>query len=81
MMIVLLTDPSAVELSTWIGDHGCFHPISSNALRSGTISCAHLKSAAVSASPADAYTDRRTVEFDCTGPLDCGMGSSLEKKM
>ena len=61
---------------------GCGHPISANALRSGTMSCAHLKSAAVSASPADAYTDLMTEEFDCSGPLvDCGMGSSLDKKM
>ena len=54
MMMVLFANPSAVELSTWIGDFGCAHPISANALRSGTMSCAHLKSAAVSASPADA---------------------------
>ena len=81
MMMVLFTNPSAVELLTWIGDLGCVHPISFNALRSGTISCAHFKSAAVSASPADAYTDLMTEEFDCNGPLDCGMGSSLGKKM
>ena len=42
MMMVLFTKPSAVELSTWIGDRGC--PILFNALRSGTMSCAHLKS-------------------------------------
>jgi hypothetical protein len=66
---------------TWIGDLGCVHPILFNALRSGTMSWAHLKSAAVSASPADEYTDRRTVELDCTGPLDCGIGLSLDKKM
>ena len=81
MMMVLFANPSAVELSTWIGDLGCVHPISVNALRSGTISCAQLKSVAVSASPAEAYTDLMTVEFDCNGPLDCGMGSSLDKKM
>ena len=80
-IMVLLAKPSAVELSSWIGDLGCGHPISFNALRSGTMSRAHLKHAAVSASPADAYTDRRTVELDCTGPLSCGMGSSLDKKM
>ena len=54
MMMVLFANPSAVELLTWIGDFGCGHPISANALRSGIMSCAHLKSAAVSASPADA---------------------------
>jgi hypothetical protein len=79
--MVLLAKPLAVELSTWIGDLGCGHPISFNALRSGTMSWAHLNSAAVSASPADAYTDGRMVELDSTSPLDCGMGSSLDKKM
>ena len=77
MMMVLFANPSAVELSTWIGDLGCVHPISVNALRSGTISCAQLKSAAVSASPAEAYTDLMTVEFDCNGPLDCGMWDGI----
>ena len=81
MMMVLFANPSSVELSTWIGDRGCVHPISFNALRSGTMSCAHLKSAAVAASPADAYTDLMTEEFDCIGPLDCGMESLLDKKM
>ena len=71
MMMVL-------ELSNWVGDFGCCHPISFNALRSGAMSCAHLKSASVSASPVDAYTDLMTEEFDCIGPLDCGMGSSLD---
>ena len=41
-IMVLLTYLSAVDLSTWTGERGCFHPISSNALRSGTIYVAHL---------------------------------------
>ena len=81
MMVLRFANPSVVELSTWIGDLGCGHPISLNALRRGTMSCAHLKSAAVSASPADAYTDLMTEAFDCSGPFDCGMGSLLDKKM
>ena len=37
-LIVLLMNLVAVELSVWIGDFGCGHPISLSALRSGTIS-------------------------------------------
>ena len=81
VMMVLWTYPVAVVLSTWIGDRGCGQPISVKALRSGTISWAHLNSAASSASPAEAQTDLITAAMDSTGPLDCGMGSLLDKKM
>ncbi len=73
VMMVLLTYPVAVVLSTWIGDQGCGQPISVKALRSGTISWAHLKMAASSASPAEAYTDLITAAMESTGPLDCGI--------
>ena len=54
VMMVLLTYPVAVVLSSWIGERGCGHPISFKALRRGTISWANLKRAASSASPAEA---------------------------
>ena len=81
VMMVLLTYPVAVALSTLIGDRGCGQPISVKAFRSGTISWAHLKRAASSASPAEAYTDLSTAAMERTGPLDCGMGSLLDRKM
>ncbi len=81
VMMVLFTYPVAVVLSTWIGDRGCGQPISVKALRSGTISWAHLNRAASSASPAEAYTDLITAALDGTGLLDCGMGSSLDRKI
>ncbi len=81
VMIVLLTYPVAVVLSTWIGDRGCGQPISVKALRSGTISWAHLNRAASSASPAEAYTDLIIAAMDSTGLLDCGMGSSSDRKI
>ena len=83
VMMVLLTYPVAVVLllSTWIGDRGCGQPISVKALRSGTISWAHLNRAASSASPAEAYTDLITAALESSGPLECGMGSSLDRKI
>ena len=81
VMMVLLTYPVAVVLSTWIGDRGCDQPISVKAVRSGTISWAHLKRAASSDSPAEAYTDLITASMESTGPLDCGMGSLLDRKI
>ncbi len=81
VMMVLFTYPVAVVLSTWIGDRGCGQPISVKALRSGTISWAHLNRAASSASPAEAYTDLITAAIESSGPLDCGMGSSLDRKI
>ncbi len=38
VMIVLFTNPTAVELSVWMGDFGCGQPISASVLRMGTIS-------------------------------------------
>ena len=37
LTMVLLVNPTAVELSVWIGDLGCGQPISMSVLRSGTI--------------------------------------------
>ncbi len=80
-MMVLLTYPVAVVLSTWIGDRGCGQPISVKAFQSGIISWAHLNRAASSASPAEAYTDLITALMESTGPLDFGMGLSLDRKI
>ena len=50
--MVLLTTPAAVELSVWIGDGGCFQPISINVWRMGTIYLAVMYSDPSSASAA-----------------------------
>ena len=81
MTIVLLTYPVSVELSTWIGNFGCGKPISLRVFHSGTISLAVVKSAANSASAADAITVLITRAIDNTGPLVLGMGSFLVTKM
>ena len=81
VMMVLLTYPVAVVLSIWIGDQGCGQPISVKAFCSGTMSWAHLKRAASSASPAEAYTDLITAAMERTGPLDCGVGLLLDRKI
>ena len=52
-MMVLLTTPTAAELSVWIGDRVCFQPISINVWRVGTISLAVMYSAPSSASAAE----------------------------
>ena len=56
LMIVLFVNPAAAELSVWMGDLGCGHPIYSSLLRIGTIVLAVRYSAASSASAADAIT-------------------------
>ena len=74
-------NPLAVELSVWIGDFGCGHPISSSALRSGIISRAVVYSAASSASAADAMTYLMTCDIVWIGPFCRGIGSSSVKKI
>ena len=44
-MMVLFTTPAAVDLSVWIGDGGCFQPISIHVWRTGTLSLAVMYSA------------------------------------
>ena len=56
-MMVLLTIPVAVELSVWIGDGGCFQPISINVWRTGTIYLAVMYSAPSSALAAEDMTN------------------------
>ena len=69
-------NPAAVELSVWIGDFGCGHPISSKALRRGIISRAVLYKAPSSASAADAMMYLMIWDSERTGPFCHGMGSS-----
>ena len=48
LTMVLLVNPTAVELSIWIRDLGCGQPISMSVLRSGIIFLAVMDSAAES---------------------------------
>jgi hypothetical protein len=48
VMIVSFTNPTAVELSVWMGDLGCGQPISASVLRMGTMSRAVMYKAASS---------------------------------
>ena len=56
LIMLLFVNPTAVELSVWIGDLGFDHPISIRVLRRGTIVFAVMYRAASSASAADAIT-------------------------
>ena len=56
LTMTLFVNPAAVELSVWMGDLGCGHPISSSVVRIGTIFLAVMYSATSSASAADAIT-------------------------
>ena len=42
-MMVALNTPTSVELSHWMGDLGCGHPISVRNWRSGTMALAQMK--------------------------------------
>ena len=64
VMMVLLTYPVAVVLSTWIGDQGCGQPISVKALRSGTISWLGRMMS---------YTLAETPNFVCVGLVPRGL--------
>ena len=70
-----------MELSVCNGDRGCGQPISVSMLRRGTISCATMKRAPVSASAAEGQTCFITREMESNGPLLRGIGSSSERKM
>ncbi len=57
VMMVSLTNPTAVELSVWMGDFGCGQPISASVLWMGTMLRVMMYSAASSASVAEAMTN------------------------
>ena len=72
--MVLLVNPTAVELSVCIGVWGCGQPISMSLLRSGIIFLAVIYSAAISASYADAIIVIMICAIFKTGPLSFGLG-------
>ena len=80
-MMVLLTTPSAVVLSVWMGVTGCFHPISVNVRRIGTSSFAVTQRAPSSASAADDMTNLMICAIVRTGPFHFGSSTFSDKKM
>ncbi len=79
--MVLFVTPTAVELSVWIGLYGCGHPMSMRVCRWGTILRVAIKSAASSASAAEAMTNLIMVAIIRTAPLKRGVGSSSKRKI
>lgn len=73
--------PTAVVLSTCIGDFGCGHPISMSVWRRGTISLAVMNSAASSASAADEQTNLMILASVRMDPLSLGIASFSVQKM
>ena len=80
-IMVLLTTPAAVELSVWIGNGGCFQPISINVWQVGTISLAVMYSAPSSASAAEYMTNLMIWAIVRIGPLHSGVGSFSDKNI
>ena len=72
--MVFFVNPTAIELSVWIGVWGYGHPISMSVWRSGIIFFAVINSAAISASAVDAITFLIICEIVKTGPLIFGLG-------
>ena len=80
-MMVLLTTPEAVELSVWIGDGGCFHPIYINVWRMGTISFAVMYSTPSSASAAEDMTNLMIWAIVRIGPFHLDVGTFSDKNI
>ena len=78
---VLFVTPTAVVLSTWMGDFGWGQPISMSVRRSGTISLAVMKRAASSASAVDDMTNLMILASVRMEPFSLGMASFSEQKM
>ena len=74
-MMVALDTPTAVELSHWMGDLGCGHPISVRDWCSGTMALAQMKRPASSASAAEDMTFLMICATVRTGPLYVGAGT------
>ncbi len=72
--MVLFVIQTAVELSVWMGLHGCGHPMSMRVCRWGTILRAAIKSAVSSALAAEAMTNLMMVDIVKTMPLKHGFG-------
>ena len=80
-MVVLLTNPAAVELLVWIGDGGCFQHISMNVWRMGTISLAVMYIAPSSASAAEDMTNLIFMGNYEYRPFHSGVGSFSDKNI
>ena len=68
-IMVSLANPTAVELSHWMGELGCGHPISVRDWRIGNISLAQTKGPASSASADEDMTFLMICATVRTGPL------------
>ncbi len=77
--MVLFVTPTAVELSVWIGLHGCGHPMSMRICRWEPITQAAIKSAASSALAAKAMTNLMMAAIVRTATLKRGVGLSSER--
>ena len=78
--IVLLVNPTAVELSVWMGVLACGHPISINVLRSGIIFLAVVYNAAIPSSDAYPITVFMLCAIVKIGPLSLRFGSFSKRK-
>ena len=80
-MVVLFTTPAAIELLVWIGDGGCFQPISINVWLMGTIYLDLMYSAPSSASAAEDITNLMIREIARIAPFHLVVGSFSDKNM
>ena len=80
-MMVLFTTPAAVKLWVWIGDGGCFQPISMNVWRTGTIYLAVMYSAPSSSSGADDIKNLMIWEIVRIAPFHLGIGLFSDKNV
>ena len=78
-MMVLFTNIAAVELSVWIGDGGCFQPISINVWRMCTIYLAIMYSAPSSASAYEGITNMIIWAIMRISRFHLGVGSFSDK--
>ena len=77
----MFTTPDAVELSDWIGEGGCDHPISLSACRRGIISLAVTNNAPSSASAAEERTNFKIWAMLRKVPFQGGRGELSDRKM
>ena len=80
-MMVLFTTPAAVELSVWIGDGGCFQPISIHVWWTGDIFLVVMYIVPISPSEADDITNLMIWAIVRIAPLHLGVGSFSDKSM
>ena len=76
----MLVTPAAVELSVWMGDFGCGHPMAMRVCRWGIISLAVMKRAASSDLAAEAMTNLTISAIESTAPLKLGRDRSPKEK-